>query len=72
MARAVVAELVNRFNVALASFAGNHARVVYTDMRSALLDPGDWNWDEIHPSKEGSAKVAARFRTAINQNSFLS
>ena len=63
---------MDRFNVALAAFSANHARMVYTDMRTALLDPGDWNWDEIHPSKQGSAKVAARFKTAINQHSFLS
>ncbi len=72
MARAVVAELVDRFNVALASFASTHARIVYVVMRPALPDPGDWNWDEIHPSKQGAGKVAAQFRTAINQNSFLS
>jgi lysophospholipase L1-like esterase len=72
MARAVVAELVDRFNVALAGFASTHARVVYIDMRPSLPDLEDWNWDEIHPSKQGAGKVAAQFKTAINQNSFLS
>lgn len=72
MAQAIVRELVDRFNVALSAFAATHARVVYTDMRPFLTDASDWNWDEIHPSKTGAAKVAAQFRTAINQHSFLS
>ena len=72
MARAVVAELVARFNVKLAAFASQHARVVYIDMRASLTQLADWNWDEIHPSEQGATKVAANFKTAINQNSFLS
>lgn len=72
MAQAVVRELVRRFNVALEHFADTHSRVVYVDMRPFLTDPSDWNWDEIHPSKTGAAKVAAQFKTAINQHSFLS
>jgi lysophospholipase L1-like esterase len=72
MAQAMVAELVRRFNVALAAFAASHSRVVYVDMRPFLTDPADWNWDEIHPSEQGAKKVAAQFKTAINQHSFLS
>lgn len=72
MAKAIVQELLDRFNVALARFAATHSRVVYTDMRPFLTDPSDWNWDEIHPSEQGAKKVAAQFKTAINQHSFLS
>lgn len=64
LARAVVAELIARFNTALAGFAAATANVVYLDMRSAM-GAGDWNSDEIHPRLSGSRRIAARFKAAI-------
>ena len=70
-ARAIVAELLRRFNKALAAFAASHARVVYLDMRPLLTAASDWNFDEIHPSGAGATKVAGAFKTAIQAHTVV-
>ncbi|MGV1908200.1 SGNH/GDSL hydrolase family protein [Agrobacterium cavarae] len=67
LASAIVAHMVNMFNAALKSFAASHANVVYVDLRK-VVRASEWNWDEIHPSKEGARKVAATFADAIRRN----
>jgi len=67
LARAIVAELIDRFNRALAAFAQNTGNVVYINLRDVVGD-GDWNWDEIHPSASGARRIAARFRERIAAN----
>lgn len=64
LAKAIVRELVNRFNVRLKAFADARATVHYVDLRSELV-AGDWHTDEIHPNGNGAAKVARRLREAI-------
>ena len=71
MGRAIVAELLRRFNDALAGFAAGHARVVYLDMRPLLTAASDWNFDEIHPSEAGASKVAQAFKVAIQAHAFV-
>lgn len=64
LAKDIVRELVNHFNIELEAFADARATVHYVNMRDEL-GPSDWHTDEIHPNDSGAKKVARRFREAI-------
>jgi|CXWK01.1.fsa_nt_gi hypothetical protein len=64
LAKAIVREMVNRFNVRLKAFADARATVRYVDLRLEL-GASDWHTDEIHPNDSGARKVARRLREAI-------
>jgi len=68
MADAVVAHMVKMFNDALKTFAAGQANVVYVDLRPAMKNKSDWNWDEIHPNANGAKKVATALAAAIKAN----
>ncbi len=67
LARAIVAEMVGRFNQALRNFAATNSRVIYIDLR-AEVGTDDWHTDEIHPNANGARKIARRFNRAIIDN----
>jgi V8-like Glu-specific endopeptidase/lysophospholipase L1-like esterase len=59
----IVAELINRFNVALVSLAGEFGGAV---VRVNCLNSVVGNWhDELHPNNTGYAASAAQFRAVI-------
>lgn len=58
----VVALMMDRFNRALSNVAGGFDRVQWVDVRGLVR--GRW-YDELHPTDEGFADVAARFRDHI-------
>jgi hypothetical protein len=64
--RAVMVMLIDRLYAALELVAGDpaHSRVHVVDCRGAMPDVGDWI-DEIHGRNPGFARVAERFRVAI-------
>ena len=64
--RGIIRVIIDRFNDAIAHLAETYeGRVHHVDCRGAVGGPGEWH-DELHPTDEGYAKVAARFRRAIN------
>lgn len=69
LARAIVREMVDRFNVALETFAHNNGKVVYCDLRPVIRQdrPGDWFDTELHPSSQGARKIAARLARELPQ-----
>lgn len=65
--RNIVRELINAFNVMLASIAHAHPNTHFVDLRNTLADK---QWDnELHPSKTGfklvTEKIEATIRTVI-------
>jgi hypothetical protein len=69
LAWAIVAELVDRFNRVLTTFASNHSRVVrYVDFRKAVLqsDNRDWFDYELHPSKRAANKMADVYEKVLS------
>lgn len=65
--KAVTDTMVERFNARLKKLADGFPRVEYIDLRGVVGgDPARWD-DELHPTSEGYADVAARFRAAIDQ-----
>nr|WP_145994406.1 SGNH/GDSL hydrolase family protein [Mesorhizobium loti] len=67
LCRAIVARMVELFNLALQSFAQSTAHVVYNDLRS-IMTQRDWYRDEIHPAEAGAKKIAKVFADAIRAN----
>ncbi|MCG7503554.1 hypothetical protein [Mesorhizobium retamae] len=67
LCRAIVAKMVDLFNVALQSFAQSTAHVVYNDLRPAMTER-DWYRDEIHPKASGAKKIAKVLSDAIHAN----
>jgi hypothetical protein len=68
LAWAIVAELVDRFNRVLKTFASNHSRAVkYVDFRGTVLqsDNRDWFDYELHPSKRAANKMADLYERAL-------
>lgn len=63
--KAIAHEMVNRFNVKLASHAAKFAHVHYIDMRDLV---GDRRWhDELHPVNKGYSVVAEKFSDKIKE-----
>jgi lysophospholipase L1-like esterase len=65
----LVKELIDRFNAMLRTLASNpsFAHVKYVDLRNTLASANykqDWA-NELHPTKSGFSKVAAKFAAAI-------
>lgn len=67
LCRAIVARMVELFNIALQSFAQSTAHVVYNDLRPAMTER-DWYRDEIHPNESGAKKIAKVFSEAVRAN----
>jgi lysophospholipase L1-like esterase len=66
--RAIVSAILERFHAALLGLAeepGALGNVHIVDCRDQVGD-GRW-WDELHPTSEGFASVAARFRAAVRE-----
>jgi hypothetical protein len=70
LAWAIVAELVDRFNRVLKTFANNHNRIVtYVDFRGTVLqsDGRDWFDYELHPSKRAANKMADVYEEVLSR-----
>jgi lysophospholipase L1-like esterase len=65
LCRAIVAHMVGRFNARLAQLKLDNPGLVYVDLRSTMAD-SYWNWDEIHPNRDGALEIAKKFRQEIN------
>lgn len=63
--RAVVAELIERFNAMLAALADRHDRFHHVDLRP-VIDDSDWE-NELHLGPEGFAKCAAKMYGVIER-----
>ena len=66
--KAIVADLIDRFNRMLKGVAAQFPHVRYVDLRGTLSSGAnyrDWWSDELHPTKQGFMAVAARFAAAI-------
>ena len=66
--KAIVADLIDRFNRMLKGVAAQFPHVRYVDLRGTLSSGAnyrEWWSDELHPTKEGFKAVAARFAAAI-------
>lgn len=63
--KAIAAEMMDRFNRGLRRMAQKMPHVTYIDCRGVV---GDHRWfDELHPTNEGYADVAARFAHEIRK-----
>lgn len=63
--RAIVAEMINRFALAMKRLADRYPHVTFLDNRGTVKD-ADWH-DELHPNPAGFKKVAAKFDAAIRK-----
>jgi len=63
--RKLARELVDRLNHMLRALAAEHASFHHVDLRGTLTSVRQWA-DEIHPRSAGFAKMAARFRRAMD------
>ncbi len=63
--RAIVAELISRFGLAMTRLAARHPHVTFLDNRGTVV-AGEWT-DELHPNAPGFRKVASKFDAAIRQ-----
>jgi metacaspase-1 len=61
--KAIAREMMMRFNAALAKTASHFEDVTYVDCRGVV---GTRWFDELHPSDNGYADVAAKFKTGID------
>lgn len=61
--QAIAAEMIDRFNTALAATTASFPNVTYIDTRGVVTD-SRWS-DELHPTDEGYGDVAALFKDAI-------
>jgi hypothetical protein len=64
--KGIAAEMVNRFNAALARLAQSYPNVTYLDVRNVVTD-ARW-YDELHPNDDGFADVAKKFNAAIRKS----
>lgn len=62
--RAIVEEMMDRFNGALSALADTVPQVTYVDNRGVVTE-SRW-YDELHPTDAGYGDVAARFKQAID------
>lgn len=63
--RAIVADMIDRFNRGLRRLVSAMPHVVYVDMRNTVRE-GLWH-DELHPKNEGYAEVAGKLRIEIER-----
>jgi hypothetical protein len=66
--KAIVGDVIDRFNRMLKGVATQFPHVRYVDLRGTLPSGAnyqDWWADELHPTKQGFKAVAARFAAAI-------
>lgn len=66
--KAMVGDVIDRFNRMLKGVAAQFPHVRYVDLRGTLPSGAnyqDWWADELHPTKQGFKAVAARFAAAI-------
>ena len=66
--KAMVADLIDRFNRMMKGVAAQFPHVRYVDLRGTLptgADYRDWWANELHPTDKGFKAVAARFAAAI-------
>lgn len=64
--RAIIRELIDRFHAGLAALVRRsdfRGRVLLADCRG-VVGTNEW-WDELHPTDDGFAAVAARFRDTL-------
>jgi hypothetical protein len=68
--KAIVGDLIDRFNRMLRGVAAQFPHVRYVDLRGTLPNGAnyrDWWANELHPSEKGFKAVAARFAAAIGR-----
>ncbi len=68
--KAIVGDLIDRFNRMLRGVAAQFPHVRYVDLRGTLPSGGnyrDWWANELHPTEKGFKAVAARFAAAIGR-----
>ena len=63
--KAIVHELLRRFDGLLRQLAADHAGVVHVETHGTLGED-EWN-DELHPTADGFRKIAERFRAELRQ-----
>lgn len=66
--RAVVKEMVDRFNNRISSLAAQpkfQGRFKFIDLREVIGAGSDWWQDEIHPTKKGFEHIAVKFRQEL-------
>lgn len=61
--QAIAAEMIDRFNTALATTAAPFPNVTFIDARGVVTD-SRW-YDELHPTDDGYGDIAALFKQAI-------
>jgi hypothetical protein len=68
--KAIVGDLIDRFNRMMKGVAAHFPHVRYVDLRGTLPNGAnyrDWWANELHPTKRGFQAVAARFAAAIGR-----
>ena len=65
LCQAIIRLMIDAFNNALAGFAATYSNYRYVDLRGAI-GKSEWR-DELHPTKAGAEKTAARFDKALRK-----
>lgn len=65
LCQAIIRLMIDAFNKALAGFATTYSNYRYVNLRGAI-GKNEWR-DELHPTKAGAAKTAARFDKVLRK-----
>lgn len=65
LCQAIIRIMIDAFNNALAGFATTYSNYRYVDLRKSI-GKNEWR-DELHPTRAGAAKTAARFDKALRK-----
>ncbi len=63
---AVKTKLIDDLNESISEVVAQYTNAHYLDLRGTLTDQNEWA-DELHPNAKGFAKVAAKFKSKIDE-----